>query len=262
MIEVEHLWKAYGDFTAVRDISFRVEKGEIMGFLGPNGAGKTTTMRVLTGFMPASKGKVRIAGHDVSTDSMAVRRSIGYLPEQPPLYLDMSVQEYLRFVARIKGLPRSKVKSAADRVIETCGLMEMRDRLIGKLSKGYRQRTGLAQALIHDPPVLMLDEPTIGLDPRQISEIRTMIKNLAGTHTVILSTHILSEVTLTCQRVIIINRGEIMADDRIENLTRDGDLERQFLRIIGEAEKPGKIQAEGPAGEAGHDQEGPGEARP
>jgi ABC-2 type transport system ATP-binding protein len=192
---------------------------------------------VLTGFMPASRGTVKVAGFDLKKDPMGVRRSIGYLPEQPPLYLDMNVEEYLVFVARIKGLDQKKARESADRVIETCGLAEMRRRLIGKLSKGYRQRTGLAQALIHDPPVLILDEPTVGLDPRQITEIRHLIHDLAGGHTVILSTHILSEVTLICQRVIIIDRGEIRADDSLENLTREGDLERQFLYIIADADR-------------------------
>jgi ABC-2 type transport system ATP-binding protein len=260
MIEVENLWKAYGDFVAVKNVRFRVESGEIMGFLGPNGAGKTTTMRVLTGYLPATRGKVVVAGHDISRDAMAVRRSIGYLPEQPPLYLDMTVEEYLRFVGRIKGLPVSETADAVDRVIDTCGLAEMRGRLIRKLSKGYRQRTGLAQALIHDPPVLILDEPTIGLDPRQISEIRRLIKNLAGDHTVILSTHILPEVALTCQRVIIINRGEIMADDTVDNMVKDGDLERQFLRIVEGAEAPpspgdGGVEGDGGAGGPGSAEE-------
>jgi len=223
MIEVENLWKSYGDFMAVKDISFTVGEGEIVGFLGPNGAGKTTTMRVLTCFMPPTRGSVRVAGHDVREESMEVRRSIGYLPESPPLYLDMTVEDYLGFVARIKGMSRKETPDAIDRVVEVCGLDEMRGRLIHKLSKGYRQRTGLAQALIHDPPVLILDEPTIGLDPRQIAEIRTTIKNLAGSHTVILSTHILHEVAITCQRAIIINRGTIVVDDTVENLTRDGD---------------------------------------
>ncbi len=236
MIEVENLWKNYGEIVAVRDINFRVEPGEIVGFLGPNGAGKTTTMRMLTCFMPASKGKIRIAGHDTADDSMEVRKLIGYLPEQPPVYLDMTVEEYLAFVARIKGMSAKDVPSAIDRVVDTCGLEEMRRRLIGKLSKGYRQRTGLAQALIHDPPVLILDEPTVGLDPRQIAEIRSTIKGLAGDHTVILSTHILHEVTLTCDRVIIINRGEIVADDTVENMTREGDIERQFLKMVGMSE--------------------------
>jgi len=248
MIEVKNLWKSYGDFVAVKDISFRVNSGEIMGFLGPNGAGKTTTMRILAGFMPASRGQAFVAGHEVSEDSMAVRRSIGYLPEHPPLYLDMTVLEYRKFVARIKGLPRKTVPEAVDRAIEQCGLVEMRRRIIGKLSKGYRQRTGLAQAIIHDPKVLILDEPTIGLDPRQISYIRKLIRGLSGDHTVILSTHILSEVTLTCNRVIIINRGEILADDTVENMTKDGDLERQFLRIVGQLDDGPEKAEEGEAG--------------
>ena len=233
MIEVENLWKSYGDFVAVRDISFSIKKGEILGFLGPNGAGKTTTMRILTCFMPPTRGKVVLNGFDVTKDSMGVRKSIGYLPEQPPLYLDMAVEEYLRFVARIKLVPGAKVAAAVDRVVGLCGLGEMRKRQCKKLSKGYKQRTGIAQALIHDPPILVLDEPTIGLDPRQIAEIRGLIRGLAGEHTVILSTHILPEVALTCQRDIIIKRGEIVVDDTIANLTREGDLERQFLKIIG-----------------------------
>jgi gliding motility-associated transport system ATP-binding protein len=236
MIEVENLWKTYGEFSAVKDISFKVEPGEIVGFLGPNGAGKTTTMRILTCFMPQSRGKAKISGFDVNTESMKVREKIGYLPETPPLYIDMTVKEYLRFVARIKKVPKNKLSDAVDKVIEQCSLEEKKDQIISKLSKGYRQRTGLAQAIIHDPPVLILDEPTVGLDPRQIAEIRQLIKNLAGDHTVILSTHILHEVTLTCERVIIINRGQIEADDSIENMTKGGDLERQFLKIVGDAE--------------------------
>jgi len=247
MIEVEKLWKSYGDFVAVRDISFRIKKGEIVGFLGPNGAGKTTTMRILTCFMPPTRGTATLNGFEVSADSMGVRKSIGYLPEQPPLYLDMTVEEYLRFVARIKLVPGKKVSAAVDRAIGLCGLSEMRGRQCKKLSKGYKQRTGIAQALIHDPPILVLDEPTIGLDPRQIAEIRTLIRGLAGEHTVILSTHILPEVALTCQRAIIINRGEIVVDDTIENLTREGDLERQFLKIVGGLED---VRPKTAAGEA------------
>ncbi len=236
MIEADNICKNYGEVVALKDVSFKVKRGEIVGFLGPNGAGKTTTMRILTCFMPASRGRARVAGHDVSEEPMAVKRSIGYLPEHPPLYLDMTVQSYLEFVARIKGVGKAEVRDSVDRVVGMCGLSEMRDRHVHKLSKGFRQRTGLAQALIHDPPVLILDEPTIGLDPRQISEIRSVIRDLAGSHTVILSTHILPEVTLTCQRAIIINRGEIVVDDTVENLTREGDIERQFLRIVSDAE--------------------------
>ena len=232
MIEVEHLTKYYGDILAIQDLNFRVAQGEIVGFVGPNGSGKTTTMRILTGYMPASGGRVRIGGQDVEEDPRAVQRLIGYLPENPPLYNDMSVQDYLDFVARLKGMAEKAIPEARARVMAECGLLEMKDRLIGKLSKGYRQRTGLAQALIHRPPVLILDEPTIGLDPRQITEVRSLIKNLAGAHTVLLSTHLLHEVTLTCQRAIIIHRGEIKGDDTVENLTREGDLEQSFLSLI------------------------------
>ena len=187
MIEVAKLSKRYGDIPAVRDVSFSAAPGQILGFLGPNGAGKTTTMRIITGFMPATSGTVRVEGFDVFEQSTEVRRRIGYLPENPPLYNDMSTETYLRFVARLKGMARGEVAAALERVLETCGLTGMRDRLLGHLSKGYRQRVGLAQALIHDPPVLILDEPTIGLDPRQIIDIRSLIKSLAGDHTVILS---------------------------------------------------------------------------
>ncbi len=246
MIRADGLGKDYGDVRAIKNISFTVGAGEIVGFLGPNGAGKTTTMRILTSFMPQSRGHASIAGHDINKESMEVRRNIGYLPEIPPLYLDMTVEDFLKFVARIKEVPKAKARKAADRAIELCGLEEMRRRLIHKLSKGYRQRVGMAQAIIHDPPVLVLDEPTIGLDPKQIAEIRKLIKDLAGSHTVILSTHILSEVTLTCQRAIIINRGEIVVDDTIENLTREGDLERQFLKIVGDVEEKGaRSEAQG-----------------
>jgi len=245
MIEVEHLTKYYGDILAIQDLNFRVAQGEIVGFLGPNGSGKTTTMRILTGYMPASGGRVRIGGKDVQEDPRAVQRMIGYLPEQPPLYNDMTVESYLNFVARLKGIPEKSIPEAQERVIAECGLEEMRRRLIGKLSKGYRQRTGLAQALIHRPPILILDEPTIGLDPKQITEVRNMIKNLAGSHTVILSTHILHEVTLTCQRAIIIHRGEIKSDDTVENLTREGDLEHTFLRLIEGPTAPAAAAGEG-----------------
>ena len=219
MIEVEHLTKYYGTIAAVNDVSFRVEKGEILGFLGPNGAGKTTTMRVLTCYTPASSGTARVAGHDVFEDSMEVRRRIGYLPEHPPLYNDMTVFSYLNFVARIKGVPSERRAGRIDEAMGRCGVEDVRTTIIGKLSKGYRQRVGIAQALIHDPEVLVLDEPTIGLDPKQVVEVRRLIRELAGDHTVILSTHILPEVEITCERVVIINKGRIVAEDTPENLT-------------------------------------------
>jgi ABC-2 type transport system ATP-binding protein len=185
----------------------------VLGFLGPNGAGKTTTMRILTGFVPATSGAVSVAGFDVFEQPLEVKRRIGYLPEHPPVYPELTVSEYLRFVGRLKALPRGSLRSAVDRVVGACGLGEVRGRLIGNLSKGYRQRVGLAQALIHDPPVLILDEPTVGLDPKQIIEVRELIRGLGGAHTIILSTHILSEVTATCQRVVIIHEGRIVAVD-------------------------------------------------
>ncbi|TAN91417.1 MAG: ATP-binding cassette domain-containing protein [Phormidium sp. SL48-SHIP] len=218
MIEVEQLHKRYGTTQAIQDVSFSVEKGEILGFLGPNGAGKTTTMRILTGYLPASSGTARIAGFDVHDQSMDVRQRIGYLPESPPLYSEMSVEGFLHFVARIKGVSAGDRPQRVDRSIEQCGLSDRRKSLIRKLSKGYRQRVGIAQAIVHDPPVIILDEPTVGLDPRQIIEVRNLIKSLAGNHTIILSTHILPEVSMTCSQVAIINRGQIVATDRLDNL--------------------------------------------
>jgi ABC-2 type transport system ATP-binding protein len=200
MLEVRNLTKRYGDIVAVRDVSFTAAQGQILGFLGPNGAGKTTTMRILTGFLPATSGTAKVAGFDVFTESAEVRRRIGYLPENPPLYTEMTAESYLRFVARIKGMARNTIEDAIDRVISTCGLESVRHRLLGQLSKGFRQRAGLAQALIHDPPVLVLDEPTIGLDPRQIIEIRSLIKTLGGKRTIVLSTHILPEVSQIVRR--------------------------------------------------------------
>src|SRR5436309_1657563 len=219
MIEVEGLTKRYGPTLAVSEVSFEVRKGEVLGFLGPNGAGKTTTMRVITGYLPPSKGKVRVAGVDVVEEPLEVKRHTGYLPESPPVYPDMTVVEYLAFVARIKGLPRSEVRKRVDEVSEKCAITDVRGKQIGKLSKGYRQRVGLAQALIHNPDVLILDEPTAGLDPKQIIETRQLIKQLAGDHTIILSTHILPEVSQTCERVVIINKGRVVAVDTPANLT-------------------------------------------
>ncbi len=220
MIEVEHLTKHYGPTLAVSDISFEAKKGEVLGFLGPNGAGKTTTMRVITGYLPPSDGRARVAGFDVTEEPLEAKRRTGYLPESPPVYPDMTVAEYLGFVARIKGVPRSGVKRRIGEVSEKCAITDVQKRQIGKLSKGYRQRVGLAQALIHNPDVLVLDEPTAGLDPKQIIETRELIKGLAGQHTVVLSTHILPEVSKTCQRVVVINRGQLVAVGTPEELTR------------------------------------------
>ena len=218
MIQVDNLTKRYGPVTAIDGVSFNVEKGKIVGFLGPNGAGKSTTMKILACFMPASGGTARVAGFDVFRQSLEVRRRIGYLPENAPLYVDLSVSTYLDFVAEIKGVPRSARRAKVGEVMERCSVTDMQHRLIGKLSKGYRQRVGLAQALLGDPEVLILDEPTIGLDPRQIAEIRDLIRSLAGQHTVILSTHILPEVSMLCDGIIIINRGRIVAQGTEDEL--------------------------------------------
>ncbi len=234
MIKVEGLVKRYGDFTAIEDISFDIEQGEIVGFLGPNGAGKTTTMRIITGFLPATEGSVTVSGSDIFDNPMDVKRRIGYLPEQPPVYMDMTVKGYLKFVAKIKGVARAERADAIERASLRCGLKDVQGTIIGKLSKGFKQRVGLAQALIHDPDVLILDEPTIGLDPKQIIEIRTLIKSLAGDHTIILSTHILPEVTMICQRVLILAQGRIVADDTMENLTTQDTLESVFLKLTTE----------------------------
>ena len=222
MIEVQHLTKRYGPFTAVDDITFRVEKGEILGFLGPNGAGKTTTMRVLTGYMPATEGQAFVAGYDVFAKPIEAKRRIGYLPETPPLYPEMTVREYLTFVARIKvgrAMTKAERTQRVDSAMKKTHVDDMANRHCAKLSKGYKQRVGLAQALIHDPEVLILDEPAAGLDPKQIMETRGLIRGLAGDHTIILSTHILPEVAQTCQRVVIINKGKLVAVDTPENLT-------------------------------------------
>jgi len=218
MIQVDNLTKRYGPVTAIQDVSFAVERGAIVGFLGPNGAGKSTTMKILSGFMPATEGAAQVAGFDVFRQSLEVRQRIGYLPENAPLYLDLPVRSYLDFVAEIKGVARGARRARVAEVMERCFISDMGHRLIGKLSKGYRQRVGLAQALLGEPEVLILDEPTIGLDPKQIIEIRALIKSLAGEHTVILSTHILPEVQMVCDGIIIINRGRIVAQGRKEEL--------------------------------------------
>ena len=237
MIEVDHLTKSYGKNVAVNDISFDVGKGEILGFLGPNGAGKTTTMRILTGYLPATSGSARVAGFDVFEQSMEVRRRIGYLPENPPLYPDMVVQAYLEFVARIKGVSSADIAKRVDRAMEMATLKDRRTELIKRLSRGFKQRVGIAQAIVHNPDVVILDEPTVGLDPKQIIEVRKLIKGLAGEHTIILSTHILPEASQTCDRVVIINRGRIAAVDTPENLTTQlKGSERVQMEVRGEEE--------------------------
>jgi gliding motility-associated transport system ATP-binding protein len=238
LIEVQNLTKAYGPVTAVDHVSFTVNKGEILGFLGPNGAGKTTTMRILTGFMPASSGTARVAGFDVSTDSLEVRRHIGYLPEAPPLYPDMAVETYLDFVLRIKNVPAEQRRARVADALEKTNLGDKRMQLIKRLSRGYKQRVGLAQALVHDPDVIVLDEPTVGLDPKQIIEVRHLIKGLAGTHTIILSTHILPEVSMTCDRVVIINKGKIAAVDTPQNLTTQLKSGQRIQIEVRAPEKP------------------------
>jgi len=220
MIEVENLTKRYGRTTAVDGISFRVRKGEILGFLGPNGAGKTTTMRILTGYLPPTEGTARVAGYDVFEAPIEVKKRVGYIPETPPLYPDMEVDEFLDFCAKIKGIPGPSRKGKIDEAVDKTRVGDVRGRLIGRLSKGYRQRVGLAQAILNNPDVLILDEPTAGLDPKQIIETRELIKGLGGDHTIVLSTHILPEVSMTCGRVVIINKGKVVAEDTPENLTR------------------------------------------
>lgn len=268
MIKVEGLTKRYPRTLAVDNVSFEVEKGQIVGFLGPNGAGKTTTMRVLTCFLPASEGRCEVAGFDVTTQSMEVKKRIGYLPETPPLYPEMEVMEYLDFVGRLKGVPKGDVKRRAAEVAERCRVADVANKLISKLSKGYRQRVGLAQAIIHNPDVLILDEPTSGLDPKQIIETRDLIKSLAGDHTIILSTHILPEVEALCERVIIINKGKIAATDTVANLTtrlrgselvalevsgRDGaspapgDIQRKLEQVVGVSRVMAKESKDGRA---------------
>jgi ABC-2 type transport system ATP-binding protein len=229
MIEVSNLTKRYHDLVAVDNLSFQVAKGEVLGFLGPNGAGKTTTMRILTGALPATAGKVEVAGYNVFEQPLQVKRRVGYLPEVPPLYEELDPVAYLLFVGRLKGLRRKALRAEVERVIQVCGLGEVRKRLVANLSKGFRQRVGLAQALLGSPEVLILDEPTIGLDPNQIAEIRSLIRKLAEDHTLILSTHILPEVVQVCSRVVIIHRGRIAANDTLDKLTSEHQsLEQTF----------------------------------
>jgi ABC-2 type transport system ATP-binding protein len=245
MIEVSDLTKRYGEFEAVSGVSFSGEKGQIIGFLGPNGAGKTTTIRMLSTFLPPTSGSAKVAGYDIIKQSDQVRRRIGYLPENPPLYSEMKVTEYLTFVARIKNVSRSKVKSHVEEAISLCFLKDVAHKLCGHLSKGYRQRVGLAQAIVHKPEVIILDEPTSGLDPRQIIEIRQLISSLAKERTVILSTHILPEVSMVCTRVVIINRGRVIVEAELSELTRERTLEQVFLEAVAKEtlEEPSSILA-------------------
>ncbi len=234
MISVKELTKRYARNTAVEHISFEVEKGQIVGFLGPNGAGKTTTMRMLTCFLPPTSGTATVAGFDVLEQPLEVKKRIGYLPETPPLYPEMRTVEYLTFVGKLKGLSGSELRQRIDSVCERCAITDVKNKLLGKLSKGYRQRVGLAQAIIHNPEVLILDEPTAGLDPKQINETRELIRSLAGNHTIILSTHILPEVEQTCEKVIIINKGKLVATDSVSNLqSRARGVESMLVEVAG-----------------------------
>ncbi len=232
MIKIDRVTKMYGQTVAVRNVSFEVEKGEILGFLGPNGAGKTTMMRIITGFFPPTDGDTFVEGHSVLTEPLEVKKRIGYVPENPSMYTDMRVYEYLRFIGAVKGVPRSKVKESVEKTVEQCALEKVTKRRIGELSKGFRQRVALGQALVNDPPVLVLDEPTSGLDPKQIHEIRGLIKSMAGERTIILSTHILPEVSMTCSKVVIINEGQIVAVDSTENIGRNLAQSHQIEMVV------------------------------
>ena len=232
MIKIDRVTKMYGQTVAVKNVSFEVEKGEILGFLGPNGAGKTTMMRIITGFFPPTDGDTFVEGHSVLTEPLEVKKRIGYVPENPSMYTDMRVYEYLRFIGAVKGVPRSKVKESVEKTVEQCALEKVTKRRIGELSKGFRQRVALGQALVNDPPVLVLDEPTSGLDPKQIHEIRGLIKSMAGERTIILSTHILPEVSMTCSKVVIINEGQIVAVDSTENIGRNLAQSHQVEMVV------------------------------
>ena len=257
MIEVQGLTKFYGPIAAIKSVNFKVGRGEITGFLGPNGAGKSTTMRILTGFSPATSGTARIDGYEVHVDPLEVKRRVGYLPERVPLYEEMVVSSFLKYVAEVKGIVGGQARTReADRVMERCGLSHMAKRLIGNLSKGYRQRVGLAQALVASPPVLVLDEPTVGLDPQQIIEVRRMIKDLGEEHTILISTHILPEVSMVCDRVIIIDQGQIVAQDSMSNLSGKDSEQRLRLEVAGNPEGIVQaIEALDCVGEVRHDKE-------
>lgn len=232
MIEVTGLSKSYGDYQAVAGISFSAQKGEVVGFLGPNGAGKTTTIRMLATYLPPTAGTAKVAGYNVATQADEVRRRIGYLPENPPLYGEMTVREYLKFIAEIKGVPRAVIATRVQEVMERCFVADVATKLCQHLSRGYRQRVGLAQAIIHDPEVIILDEPTSGLDPNQIIKIRQLIKSLGENHTVLLSTHILPEVSAVCSKVVIVNRGRVVVESQLSQLSREKSLEQVFLESV------------------------------
>ncbi len=259
MVEVDHLTKYYGGFAAIEDVSFSAARGQVLGFLGPNGAGKTTTMRILTGYMPASSGTARVAGHDVFEESKEVRRRIGYLPETPPLYREMTPRSYLDFVARIKGVAKRDRRAAVDKSLAATMTEDVANQPIGTLSRGYKQRVAIAQALVHDPEVLIFDEPTIGLDPQQIIEIRNLIRGLAEDRTVILCTHILPEVTQLCDKVVIIARGRIVAEEDLDTLVADDDLEAYFLKVTAHDVEETEDRKEG--AEEGEDHEEDAEGR-
>lgn len=245
MIEIQGLTKSYGGIKAIENLNFSVKKGEVVGFLGPNGAGKSTTMKIITGYMAPTEGAVTVGGFDVYENPIEVKKKIGYLPEIPPVYLDMYVEDYLKYVARLKHVPSSELSKKVERALDKTNLGDVRKRLIGNLSKGFRQRVGIAEAIVSEPEILILDEPTVGLDPKQVAEIRTLIQTLAGEHTVILSTHILPEVQATCKRIIIINKGKIVAEDTLEQLNRHvSGSSRVFIRTKkGDAQSLGNIQS-------------------
>lgn len=236
MIEVHHLTKNYGGLTAIQDVSFCIQPGEVVGLLGPNGAGKTTTMRILTGFMPPSSGRVTISGHDLLENPLVAKRSLGYLPENPPLYPELTVEEMLKLVAGLHGIPKTSRKEKLEKALEKTGTASVRKRLIGNISRGFRQRVGLAQAILHEPPFLILDEPTVGLDPKQILEIRELIRGLSQSVSILLSSHILQEVSIVCHRVIILHQGHLVADGNLKELTCSQNLEDLFLQLTQETE--------------------------
>ncbi|OYZ16369.1 MAG: MFS transporter [Bdellovibrio sp. 28-41-41] len=244
MIEVQNLTKEYGSLKAIDNVSFSIKKGDVVGFLGPNGAGKSTTMKIITGFMAPSSGSASVAGFDVFENPIEVKKRIGYLPETPPVYADQYVSEYLKYVAQLKKVPKDKVAKFVDRAIEKTNLGSVRNRLIHHLSKGFKQRVGIAQAIVSDPEVLILDEPTVGLDPKQVAEIRDLISELKGQHTIILSTHILPEVQATCEKVVIISKGKIVAQDTIDNLSKlEKGQGRLFVRLRKEVSDLGSVIA-------------------